>query len=151
MDHETFGVQPGKHVSGESLHQYLIAYTKEFNIHDLIRFNTKVLSAEHNPEGGWLLRIQYTTGDDSVDGTILEIFARRLIMATGKTSQPFMPHIDGQDSFGKPLFHAKDFVKHADTINPKNKITIFGGTKFAWDAVYAYAIKGVQVDWVIRG
>jgi hypothetical protein len=30
-------------------------------------------------------------------------------------------------------------------------VTVFGGTKLAWDAIYNYATNGIQVDWVIRG
>jgi cation diffusion facilitator CzcD-associated flavoprotein CzcO len=81
----------------------------------------------------------------------IKILAKKLVVATGLTSEPFLPVIDGQESFGGPIFHGKDFLQHADTLETAKSVAVFGGTKSAWDAVYAYASKGVQVNWIIRG
>ena len=158
MDTATFGVSPGKHIPGPVVHAYLKVYAQRFSIYDLIRFRTKVVSAEHQPEGGWILSL--VSGSDNREPESEEkeqpqtrLFTKRLIVATGLVSQPFMPHIEGQETFGAPLFHAKDFLLHANTADPAQtgRVTVFGGTKFAWDAVYAYGTRGVKVDWVIRG
>jgi cation diffusion facilitator CzcD-associated flavoprotein CzcO len=67
------------------------------------------------------------------------------------TSQPFLPHFEGQEHFGAPIFHIRDFPKEANTLDTAKTVTVLGGTKSAWDAVYAYGIKGIKVNWVIRG
>ncbi|ORY56341.1 uncharacterized protein BCR38DRAFT_402501 [Pseudomassariella vexata] len=149
MDTETFGVKPGEFIPGPVCHKYLTKYAEKFDIIDKIRCGNEVESAEHQENGGWIL----TVLSDVTDGATpkeTKILAKKLVVATGLTSQPFLPHIDGQESYGAPLFHCKDFLQHADTLDKAKRATVFGGTKSAWDAVYAYATKGVKVDWVIR-
>jgi len=143
MEEEKWGVKPGEHIPGEVLHSYLTAFAQKFGVLERTRFNTKLDSIERGEKGGWLLNVK---GERA--GSIL---AQKLILATGVTSQAFLPNFEGQESFGKPLFHSKNFSQNADTLKTVNKVTIFGATKSAWDAVYAYATVGVEVDWVIRG
>ncbi|KAK5654486.1 hypothetical protein OQA88_7114 [Cercophora sp. LCS_1] len=145
MDTETFGVKTGEFIPGEVMHKYLTKYAEKFDILDKIRYQTKVLTAEHQdgPEGGWILTVESGS-------SVGKIAAKKLIVATGLTSEPFLPHFEGQEEFVAPLFHGKDFLKHADTLDSAKTVTVFGGTKSAWDAVYAYASKGIKVDWVIR-
>jgi cation diffusion facilitator CzcD-associated flavoprotein CzcO len=143
MTEERFGVPPRNHVPGTVIHEYLEAYAKEFGIFEHVRFNTKVFSAEHLPEGGWILE---TAGPEGTS----KVSTHKLIVATGLTSEPIMPHIKGQEDFDRPLFHIKDFRKHEETIKTAKRVTVFGGTKSAWDAVYAYGTRGIPVDWIIR-
>ncbi|KAK4134427.1 FAD/NAD(P)-binding domain-containing protein [Trichocladium antarcticum] len=145
MDTETYGVKPGEHMSGEVLYKYLTNYAAEFDIIDKIRCQTVVRSAEHQDgaDGGWILTVLSA-------GTERRIFARKLVMAAGLTSEPFLPHIDGQEDFGAPIYHIRDFGKHADTLDSAKSVTVFGGTKSGFDVVYAYASKGIKVNWVIR-
>lgn len=151
MDTDTFGVKPGEHIPGTVLHEYLTKYSEKFDILDKIRCGSEVVCAEHQEgsEGGWILTVQKTSAPASSETKIL---ARKLIVATGLTSEAFLPDFAGQETFGVPIFHGnKDFPQHADTIDTAKTVTVFGGTKSAWDAVYAYATKGVKVNWVIRG
>lgn len=113
---------------------------------DKIRYNCTVHSAEHITDGGWKLLVE--TGEE---GRTCQLRAKRLVVATGLTSQPFLPDFEGQEQFGRPLFHSKEFTRYANTMDEAKSVTVFGGTKSAWDAVYAYASRGVHVDWVIRG
>ncbi|CAG8958080.1 hypothetical protein HYFRA_00000424 [Hymenoscyphus fraxineus] len=140
MDEATWGVKPGQHIPGNVIHEYLTAYAKKFGVYERTRFNTTVESVRRGEKGGWLLE----TNKQKL------IFAKKLVVATGMTSQASMPTFEGQDSFEVPLFHSKDFLQHEGTLKTAKKVTIFGGTKSAWDAVYAYASEGVLVDWVIR-
>ncbi|KAG9232738.1 hypothetical protein BJ875DRAFT_485775 [Amylocarpus encephaloides] len=142
MDEKTWGVKPGQHIPGQTLHNYLTAYAKKFNVLPRVRFNCKVESVERGEKGGWILKTSANAAASMV--------TKKLVVATGVTSQAFLPTFEGQESFGEPLFHSKDFLAHADTIKTKKRVTILGGTKSAWDAVYAYAIEGVEIDWVIR-
>lgn len=142
MDEKTWGVKPGEHIPGTVLHDYLTKYAERFGVLEHIRFNSKVESAERGEKGGWLLRV----GEQQAS-----ILAKKLVVATGMTSQAFVPTFEGQDLFDGPLFHSKDFVQHAATLDTAKTVTVLGGTKSAWDAVYAYASKGIEVNWVIRG
>ncbi|KAG4420314.1 hypothetical protein IFR04_006520 [Cadophora malorum] len=147
MDFEVFGVKKNEHIPGAVLNAYHKAYATEFGITPLIRFTTKVLVAEHMEieEGGWELTVL-----NSETNVETKLYTRRLIVATGQTSEAFVPHFDGQETFGGPIFHGKDWPLYADTIKKGTTITVFGGTKFAWDAVYQYASAGARVNWVIR-
>ncbi|KAM5378540.1 hypothetical protein ACJZ2D_004494 [Fusarium nematophilum] len=145
MDPETFGVLPGQHIPGRVVHEYLNQYAQKFGIFDKIRFEHKVESAEHQEDGGWILQAR-----DSKAGKDVQIQAKRLVVATGLTSEAFLPHFDGEDKFGAPLFHGKDFLDYADTLDTAKSVTVFGGTKTAWDLVYQYATNGIEVNWVIR-
>lgn len=145
MSTDVFGVKPREHIPGRVVHDYLVKVAEKFDIVDKIRYSTRVISVEQNPSGGWVVK-----SVKGASGTESAILARKLIVASGLTSEPFMPHFEGQSSFGKPIFHGKDFAQHADTVETAARVTVFGGGKTGWDAVYAHASKGVHVDWVIR-
>ncbi|KAF4994116.1 hypothetical protein FGRMN_6031 [Fusarium graminum] len=145
MDIETFDVKPGQHIPGEVVHRYLHMCAEQFGIYDKMRFEHKLETAEHLENGGWILSVKNTKTDTNV-----MIRTRKLVLATGLTAEPFLPHFEGQELFGVPLFHGKYMLKHEDTFTTAKSVTVFGGTKLAWDIVYNYATKGIQVDWVIR-
>ncbi|KAJ0326589.1 hypothetical protein COL5a_006776 [Colletotrichum fioriniae] len=146
MESKRFNIKPGQHIPGETISLYLKAYADKFGITSKIRSSHKVLVAEHQEtsEGGWFLTVTNSKDEE------IRVFSRRLIVATGLTSEPWLPHFDGQESFGGRIFHGKYFQQNADTLETAKTVTIFGGTKFAWDAVYSYATAGVKVNWVIR-
>lgn len=139
----SFGVTPGQHIPGTILHKYLTAFAQKFGVLERTKFNSKVESATKQGDQGWLLKVS-TNGNDE------ELLTEQLIVATGLTSDMFTPDFEGAESFDAPIFHSKDFREHADTLETAENVVVFGGTKSAWDAAYAYAIAGVQVDMVIR-
>jgi cation diffusion facilitator CzcD-associated flavoprotein CzcO len=144
-----FGAEPGKHIPGRAVHEYLKSYADEFDLSKHIRLNTKVVSAERqetkeNSNGAWLLTVL-------CNGQTSAIFTRRLIVASGLTSEPNGFRIIGQESFGGPIFHGRDFGQNADTVTAGQTATVYGSTKYAWDAAYAYAVAGAKVHWIIRG
>lgn len=129
-----YGVTEGKALPADVVHRYLTDYSKEFGVYERILFNSKVESCEHKDGGGWIIKV---SGGP-------EIFASKLIVATGLTSDPFLPIIKGSESFESPLFHSKDFKDNANTLDTAKNVCVLGGTKSAWDMVYAYASQGVQ-------
>lgn len=145
LDPNVFDVKPGQHMTGSAINAYLKAYAVKFGLDEHIRLDTKVISAEHQEteEGGWTLTLSH-------NGKESKMFARRLIVASGLTNEPFMPHFEGQDTFGGKIFHSKDLPKNIDTLHNIKTATIFGAGKFAWDTVYSYTKAGVDVNWVIR-
>ena len=142
--HKAFGVNTGDHIPGEVIQRYLEAYAAHFGFTNRIRLNTRVCSAEKKDDASWFLSVS-SEGKDS------SIATAKLIMATGITSQPYLPTFDGQDSFDAPLFHCRDLLEYEpEVLKAQKKVTVFGGTKSAWDAVYACASSDMQVDWIIR-
>ena len=145
MGDRSYGIQTGEHIPGPVLHQYLTEYTKEYGIYDRIRLNIKIDTVEPAEKGGWLLKTTHTSTSESA-----EVKTKRLIVATGLTSEPYVPHIPGVETFQGQSFHSKDFAQHEDTLTKTEKVVIIGGAKSAWDVAYAYATAGAQVDMVIR-
>ncbi|KAL6249321.1 hypothetical protein RBB50_003174 [Rhinocladiella similis] len=142
MDGATYGVKPGQHIPGTVLHQYLTDYAKKFGVYARIRFNTKVTSAEPSEHGAWLLRTS------PAEGNIFQ--SKKLIIATGLTSEPYVPKLPGMQDFKGQMFHVRDFAGKADTLKKAKNVVVVGGAKSAWDVAYAYAEAGAQVDMVIR-
>jgi cation diffusion facilitator CzcD-associated flavoprotein CzcO len=141
MDPKLFDVKPGEHIPGAVMHEYFTRYAERFGLMQRTRFGARVESAEHRNGGGWVIRI--ATGE--------EVRTKRLVVATGMTSEAFLPEFEGSEVFEAPLFHCRHFLDYETTLETAETVVVFGGTKSAWDTVYAYAAKGVKVDWVIRG
>ena len=142
MSPEVYGVQPGEHIPGTVLHRYLTDFAKKFGVFSRIHFNTKVDSLQ--PEGdSW--KIVATSG-----GEQQTLFTRRIVIATGLTSQPNFPQYPGADTFGAPYFHAKDFCRNGDTVKTAQSVVVVGGGKSAMDVANTYAAAGAHVDMVIR-
>lgn len=146
MDTATFGVLPGEHIPGTVVHKYLEAYAERFGVYSRTRFNTQVVSAEENPKtGNWILSTRNTlTGEEAI------LHAKKLIVATGLTSNPHVPTFVGENDFNAPIFHTKDFRERADTLTTARHVAVLGSGKSMWDAAYAYANAGGSVDMVIR-
>jgi cation diffusion facilitator CzcD-associated flavoprotein CzcO len=81
----------------------------------------------------------------------MKAIAKKLVLATGTTSNPHMPSIPGMDTFKGPLFHTADLGCHAEDLIAAKNIVVLGGSKSSADAVYINASQGKHVDWVIRG
>jgi len=146
MDAEAYGVKPGQHIPGHVIHQYLSDYAKKIGIFSRTRFDTKVLEVSKAFSGeGWVLKT------DSSD--LATLSTRKLVVATGLTSNPFIPSFVGADTFAKSglLIHSRDFNKHTDRLfNKTSSVTVLGGSKSAWDVAYACATRNVPVNLVIR-
>lgn len=145
MDPKIFGIGPGQHIPGYVIQNYLEAYAKHFGFYERVRLDHLVESARHNLDGTWQLLVSHR-------GSTVTVNTKKLIVATGITSQAYLPTFKGQDSFNAPLFHCRDLLQHEAKVFQQSgkRVTIFGGTKSAWDAAYACATSGMKVDWVIR-
>jgi len=144
MDPEVFGGKHNDHILGKTIHEYLAAFAKKYNVLDKIRFSTKVEEVQQDTEQKWIIRV---TGPD---GAQKKILANKLIVATGLTGNPNMPEIPGVDVFDGPVYHAKEFLQNKGLLHTAKTVAVYGASKSGWDAVYAYASAGVQVEWVVR-
>jgi cation diffusion facilitator CzcD-associated flavoprotein CzcO len=135
------------HIPGEHVNDYLHDYAKEYTLEKHIRFNSAVESAVDQDDAGWTLTI-----GESVHAKkhTYEMKTMKLILATGLTSEPFMPKLDGKHEFGAPIYHTSELAKAESGLGPFKRVVLLSGAKFSWDIACAYAVAGVQVDWVIR-
>lgn len=140
---ENYGITHDDHIPGTVLNKYLTDFAKKFGVYTRTRFNTKVESLEPTSDGGWKLE---TVANEKPK----TIHTKKVIVATGLTSQPNFPSYPGAETFNAPYFHAKEFCRQGDTINTAKRAVVVGGAKSAMDVAYAYADKGVEVDMVIR-
>ncbi|CAK4030697.1 FAD NAD(P)-binding domain-containing [Lecanosticta acicola] len=145
MDPAAYGITHDDHIPGKVVHKYLTDFAKKFGVYARTRFNTKVESLGPASDGGWIIRTA-SEGDEKEK----TLHCKKVIVATGLTSQPNFPQYAGAETFHAPYFHAKDFCRQGDTIKTSERAVIVGGGKSAMDVAFAYANKGVQVDMVIR-
>jgi cation diffusion facilitator CzcD-associated flavoprotein CzcO len=69
-------------------------------------------------EGGWMLTVEYKLNSLQVVSTI---HAKKLIMATGLTYEPFMPTIEDRLLFGAPIYHSSELAKAENGLGPFRK------------------------------
>lgn len=144
MDEATFGIKPGQHIPGLVIQKYMEAYVQYFSFSDCVRLEHHVESARHTSDGTWQLTVSHGADTTTID-------TKKMIVATGITSQAYLPTFKGQESFDAPLFHCRDLLQHQGAVlRSGERATVFGGTKSAWDAAYACATTGMKVDWIIR-
>lgn len=146
LDTETFGVKPGEHIPGTVMHRYLTAYAERFGVFGKIRFDAKVMSTELVEGGAWLVKYDSVNG-----GKGGSVGAKKLVLATGMTSEANMPSIKGSENFGGKILHTKDMAKAGELFAESEHVVVLGGSKSAYDAVYINASRGKNVEWVIRG
>lgn len=151
MDPQRYGIRAGEHIPGEVVGRYLLDYAKKHGLVSRWRGDTSVYGVKKRDEhegGGWVIK---TRSSKQVDGAETgSVTARKLIFATGLTSTPNLPTFVGQDDFGAPIVHSRDFVQRADLLESVDRVVVLGGAKSAWDIAYAFADAGKGVDLVIR-
>ena len=77
--------------------------------------------------------------------------ARKLMIATGMTSEPNMPILPEQEGYEGLILHQRDFGRSSVLSTPFiNQVAIIGAGKSAADMVYAAAKAGKAVSWIIR-
>jgi cation diffusion facilitator CzcD-associated flavoprotein CzcO len=148
MDFETYGVPPGSHVPGNVVHRYLTAYAQHFGVFNCVRFGAWVKSAELQGNGEWLILYDLKKAEELVRS--MKVIAKKMVLATGSTSEPNMPSIAGSETFGGHIFHFKELPKRKEEMNDAKNVVVLGGSKAAADTVYLNASKGKHVDWIVR-
>ncbi|KJK77031.1 hypothetical protein H634G_07607 [Metarhizium anisopliae BRIP 53293] len=151
MAQDVYGVKPGQHIPAAVLHQYLTDFATKFGVLERTRFNTRVDALEATAENSWIV---YTSPSKTAadPGPPEILHAKRVIIASGLTSQPNIPQYPGQETLESTFFHAKDFCQQRDTVKTAKRAVVIGGGKSALDCAYAFATDGgsAQVDLVIR-
>ena len=143
MSEQRYGIKPFEHIPADVLHRYLTDFAQRFGVFERIRFKTTVDVIRPSESDGWTLTVNGPNGRHTIR-------TAKLILATGLTSSPNMPEFRNSESFGAPLFHAKDFCKQAPYLETNKNAVVIGGAKSAFDVAYAMVEDGATVDMVIR-
>ncbi|KAL9130370.1 MAG: hypothetical protein Q9217_001428 [Psora testacea] len=152
LDH--FGVRKRGLLSGEALHAYVYEYAKHFDLLRRTRLNTKVVHATNNDTdatNAWALELTHVEG--TAEKAERLITCAKLILATGQTSQPWLPSFPGLEACRIPVIHSTYLGKQGQTLVSDLSVahvTIVGGSKSAHDAVYMFAMAGKRVTWLTR-
>ena len=151
MTGEQFGLKPGQHIPSATVYEYLRLYAERYGIASLIRFRCEVETAEFLKDGKWLLTVLRPEPGQS-ERKLCQMVAKKLVVATGLLSHPFMPELQGSADFKGPLFHTQQLGEHENSFQDKShkSVVVFGASKSAWDACYLAATHDCQVHWIIR-
>lgn len=145
LDRAALEIKAGEHIPGPKLHAYLEAFAAKFDLVRRTKLNVTVVRVERTPSTEWALTCK--SPSDSTE----TVRTKKLVIATGLTSTPFLPKFPGQETFAAPLFHVRYLKERGDDlITSAKNVIILGGSKSSYDAAYAFASHGVTVDWVIR-
>ncbi|KAI4264585.1 MAG: hypothetical protein L6R35_007293, partial [Caloplaca aegaea] len=161
-------VRKGEHIPGEVAYDYLCKYAVKFKLLERVRLGCKILTAEHlldHENGGWCVTVipkpagtaipKADVGDISTPSSTpsTTLTASRILVCTGVTSSPLPISLPGSSSFLPPLLTFHDFRRQASALlnSPTIKhVAIYGGSKAAYDAVYTFASRSINVTWIIR-
>jgi dimethylaniline monooxygenase (N-oxide forming) len=130
--------------------QYLEDYVDRHNfagqsLRQRIRFCFTVRTIR-KLDGVWVV-----SGEDKSEGSST-FHARKIIIASGLTSEPNMPDLPGKEHFESPVLHQETFGQSSILSFPTiQNVTVLGGGKAAADMVYAAVKAEKSVSWIIRG
>ncbi|KAH6667952.1 hypothetical protein B0J14DRAFT_175203 [Halenospora varia] len=152
LDSKKYGLKPGNHIPGNVVHEYLSDFAESYGISSLVRYRTKVDGATLLKDSTW--RIEYSVvppnNQEEDHDTRSQIIASKLVIATGLTSQPYIPVFPGQKAFTGNILHSKDLKPRATDLANSRTVVVIGGNKSAWDVCYTAAISGAQAHMLIR-
>ena len=129
---------------GPDILKYVNATAAEAGIDQKIRFHHKVTTAEFDSSTGL-----WTVHADTPQGEVL-LQCRLLLFASGYYSydNPHNPHLQGEESFGGPLFHAQHWRQDVDFRN--KRVVIIGSGATAVTIVPVLAREAAHVTMLQR-
>ncbi|EKG12684.1 hypothetical protein MPH_10183 [Macrophomina phaseolina MS6] len=149
-------IKAGDHIPGDTVRRYLEDFAANFGLTGRVRCGERVVEAEDLGAEGWTLSVESTGGEGRNKKHQSRIHACMLVLATGLTTTPKLPSLPERSKFDSPVFHVRDFGKHAASTTPlpssnsPHNIIILSANKSAADAAHHYATHGAHVHWVIR-
>lgn len=152
---EHYGIERGQHIPGRAVHSYLCDFCEAYGLTPSIRLRTKVEAATLLEGGEWHLSLSTLPAaaehEEYPPDQRNELITARLVLATGLTSEPFIPTLPGREDFKGPLFHAKDFKPRAHELTSARSVVVIGGNKSAWDVCYSAAARfGARAHMIMR-
>ncbi|KAL7270799.1 hypothetical protein RUND412_006483 [Rhizina undulata] len=131
------------YITGADVNDYLYLLAETFALKQRIRYNSRVIKIERDSATKeWILTIDE-------NGEVLR--CEKLIMAIGLTSAPYTPDVPVENPT-VPAFHFLEIKQQEGFLKSEDvkRVTVYGGSKSAFDAVYLCAAAGKHVDWIIR-
>ena len=140
------GLSPDRYISGQTIHDYLNSFAREFGLVRFIQLDTRVTKVEKlagSTPGWWLWNL--------VAGKETTLQTSKLIVASGVSSGPYIPSFP-RTSWTKPIFHSSEIGSNLDEIQSADvkRVLVLGAAKSAYDTVFMMLKSGKKVDWVIR-
>ncbi|KAH8704704.1 putative monooxygenase [Talaromyces proteolyticus] len=135
------GLTPDRYISGNTIHNYLYSFAKDYDLVRRTRLETTVTNVEKMVSGSWRLDI---LGDKP-------LWASKLIVATGVSSEPYIPTWP-KEGFSKPIIHSAQTGTSLDELHSLavKRVVVLGAAKSAYDTVFLLLKAGKKVDWIIR-
>ena len=130
------------------MYNYLGDAAEHFDIARFIHLRTKVVSATLMSNRMW--RIFYSQYPHPTAPLTGYIVAEKLVVATGLTSEPFIPKFKDQDQFRGLILHSKQLRAQSIELAAAKTVVVIGGNKSAWDVCYSVARRGGQAHMVLR-
>ncbi|CAL0311069.1 unnamed protein product [Lupinus luteus] len=103
LPYKPFPLSYPPYVPKKQFLQYLDDYVSHFRINPLYRRTVEVAEFD---EGAQKWRVEARNGDS---GEVEEYFGKFLVVATGETSDPFVPEVQGLSSFPGKVIHSTGF------------------------------------------
>lgn len=135
------GLTPDRYISGQTIHNYLNNFAKDYNLIGRIRLGVHVTKVEHLNGEGWRLLIH--------DGPAIR--GDKIIYASGVSSDPYVPCIP-MANFVKPVIHSHQIQSSLEALEGPStqRATVVGAAKSSYDTVFLLLKAGKKVDWIIR-
>ncbi|KAL3423563.1 flavin-binding monooxygenase-like protein [Phlyctema vagabunda] len=137
------GLKDWDDLPAQKVYEYLYKYSEKFSLLKHMRLSTTVTNiSKHDGSKEWNVAIQPS-------GEVL--MCDKLLVATGLASKPRWPDIP-RDNFTCLVMHSKEIgARHTELASEKvRRVTVYGGSKSAVDAIILCTSVGKKVDWVIR-
>lgn len=144
---ERYNANPLGHIPGEVVHAYFCDLARQYGIDSRLRLETRVQCAVLQEDGRWIIMLQSV---DEQQRRETALIATKLVMATGLTSDAYIPTFSGQEHFDAPILHSVQLGSEAGILASCNDVVVLGGNKSAWDVCYNAARLGSHVHMIIR-
>ncbi|KAK7090381.1 flavin-containing monooxygenase 5-like [Littorina saxatilis] len=89
--------------------QYIVDYTKNFKLQEIIRFNTKVISLTQKADRWEVVTDTVEDDGQTLEGRPQTITCRFLAIASGHHAKPSSPSFSGEETFNGEIIHSVDY------------------------------------------
>ncbi|KAI4349601.1 hypothetical protein L6164_010167 [Bauhinia variegata] len=142
LPHMSFPSSYPRYVSKKQFLQYLEDYVSHFNFSPL--YHRTVELAEYD-EDSMKWRVKAMNGDS---GEVEEYAAKFLVVATGETSDPFVPEVEGLSSFNGKVLHSTRFKSGKEFKD--EHVLVVGSGNSGMEIALDLANHGAKTSLVVR-
>lgn len=145
LPHMPFPSSFPQYVSKNHFLQYLQDYVSHFHITPL--YCRTVEEAEYDDVAGkWKVKARLSSGEYS--GGVEEYSGKYLVVATGETSDPFVPEVNGLSEFNGRVIHSTRFKSGKDFKN--EHVLVVGSGNSGMEIAFDLANHGAKTSILVR-